>query len=189
VICRSLDNASLAALVGAAAAFLLVVVNDWRRNRRIATKQLPVLLHRLLVLVESRHKGAVEALASVGKDSPMGNIGLPFPVDRIERYAEQVGDRLTDRQAFALDNICFLMREADRLNNAARETCLKIDHAKLDITPGDSNTRQLVHGLTTVLQKHYGEESVLLAQVRKLITAYLEHRLNERGGVQGQVSP
>ena len=57
----------LAALVGAAAAFFLVVLNDWRRNRRIATKQLPALLRRLIVLVDSRHKGAIDARASIGR--------------------------------------------------------------------------------------------------------------------------
>jgi len=102
--------------------------------------------------VDSRYKGAIDARAFIGNDPPMGNIGLRFPVERIERYAEQVSDRVTDRQAFALDNICFIMREADRLNYAARQTCLAIDHAKLDITRGEANTRLQVPGLISLLQ-------------------------------------
>jgi hypothetical protein len=69
----------------------------------------------------------------------MGNVGLRFPVERIERYAEQAGDRLADPQAFALDNICFAMREADRLNAASRELCLEIDRASIDISRGEGN--------------------------------------------------
>ncbi len=182
-----LDNATLAALIGAVGAFFLVVLTDWRRNRRIATKQLPALLRRLLVLVDSRHEGALEARDSIREEDPnirpTGNIGLPFPLERIERYAEQAGDRLTDRQTFALGNIAFGMREADGLNAASRNLCHEIDRISIDPAPTHAVKMQQMSGRLLMLKKQYGEEAALLTKVREIITAFLEHRLNERGGV------
>ena len=180
-----LDNATLGALVGAAGAFLLVVLTDWRRNRRIATTQLPALLRRLLVLATTRHEGATGARDSVSTDPrirPMGNIGLPFPTGRIDRYVDLAGDHLTDQEAFALDNICFAMREADRLNAASRDLCAEIDRAQIDVTRGEGNKLGGVFGLTAIFKRQSAEEAVLLDHVKKSIKAYLDGRLNEHGG-------
>ena len=180
-----LDNATLGALLGAAGAFLLVMLTDWWRNRRVARKQLPSLLRQLLVLVDARYKGAIDARDSIEPDprmQPMGNIGMPFPVERIQRYSELVGDRLTDRQGFALSNITFGMREADRLNAASRDLCGEIDRAQTDMAIGEGSKRVHVPSLRSLLKKQYGEEAVLLDHLRKSIRAYLEGRLNERGG-------
>src|SRR5258708_30815599 len=134
---EALNNASVGALIGAAAAYFLVAVTDWRRNGRMAKTLLPAMLRRLLVLVDSRLNGAVTALATVDQqEQPMGDIGLRFPVERIDRYGEQVADRLTDQQAFALENLAFWMREADRLNSDAMALVKQIREAKLDPTRG-----------------------------------------------------
>jgi hypothetical protein len=177
-----LNNATLGALAGAAAAFLLVAATDWRRNRRIATTLLPALLRRLQVLVVSRVDGANSALATVENDPPMRNIGLRFPVERIERYADQVPDRLTERQAFALDNLAFWMRESDRLNAASLDLLDQIDEAHIKYTHGIVGARDKVSSFKEILRKRYAEERVLLARVLLVLDAYLAGKLNERGG-------
>jgi hypothetical protein len=179
----ALNNASVGALIGAAAAYFLIAANDWRRNGRMAKKLLPAMLSRLLVLIDSRLNGVMTARATVDQqDQPMGNIGMPLPVDRIDRYGEQLADRLTDPQAFALENLAFWMREADRLSSEAMAIVRQIREAKLDPTRGDGNAILKVSGFKILLKQILDEERQLLEQTRDAIKAFLEGRLNERGG-------
>lgn len=178
-----LNNASLAAGIGAAAAFMLVMLNDWRRDRRAAKRLIPALLKRLRVLIESRRTGTRDAAKSLGTGNHLRTIGLPFPVGRIERHADRAVDHLTDRQAMALDNLIFWMRECDRLNANYRAALDQIDAASSDFTRGEASMRLQVPGLVQRLGQRYAEEIHLLTKLDALIAAYLAGTLNERGGI------
>jgi hypothetical protein len=178
----TLNNASVGALVGAFFAYILVAATDRRRNRLIAKRQLPALLRRLLVLVNSRLNGTGAALASVDRQPQLRNVGQRFPAERIDRYSEQVADRLTDRQASALDNLSFWMREADRLNAEALVRLDRIAEAGLDTTRGEGNAMLSTTGLKMLLKSQYAEEHQLLERIQLVIKGYLANRLSRRGG-------
>lgn len=177
------NNASIGALIGAAAAFLLVVATDRRRNRRTAKRVLPAMLRRVQVLVDNRIEGAVKARDSVNQqDRPMFNTGLTFPSERIDRYADEVNDRLSDAQAFALSNITFYMREADRCNFDCEGLVRQIHEALVDSRRGEENARGSIPGLESILIERYGAEITLLTRTKQTIEAYLSGSLSERGG-------
>jgi hypothetical protein len=177
-----LDNASLAALVGAAAAFFLVGANDWRRRRRIARVAIPALLRRLAELVEKRDGSLREAQASLKGGPPIRHIPLRFPVERLERLADGAMDCLTTPQASALDNVIFYMREADRVNQHALNLLGAVDEANSDPRAGPLGGRVQAPGLMRQARQRYSEEGALLAQIRSTLAAYLSRRLNESGG-------
>jgi hypothetical protein len=162
------------------------VLNDRRRDRRTAKKLLPQLLGRLRTLIESRLDGTTKAAQSLGQDMQMRDTALPFPIDRIERYADQGAAHLSDRQAMALDNLMFWMRESDRLNGVCLELLDQIDLARSDPTIGDDNSRMHVPSMTRRLGERYAEEIYLLKRINELIAAYLAGTLNKRGGIPKQ---
>jgi hypothetical protein len=176
------DNASLGALIGAASAFFLVMLNDRRRERRIAKKLLPATLRRLRVLVSGRKKSALSAQGSVHQQTRIRDVGLHFPTARLERFAERSIEHLSEPQAMALDNLVFWMGESDRLNGACLAILDQIILADRDPTLGPQSSRLQVPAMLGELVMHYGEELLLLKKIDELIICYLEHTLNERGG-------
>jgi hypothetical protein len=178
-----LDNASLAAAIGAAGAFFLVVLNDRRRDRRIAKKVLPALLKRLRVLVDGRTHSAKDAESSLGRPMRVRDKGLHFPTERIERYAEQSVDHLTDRQEMALANLVFWMQESDRLNEACLGLLDQLNLSDRDFSRGETSMRLQAPGIIKELGQQYREELVLLRRIDQLIACYLDGTLNERGGI------
>lgn len=176
------DNASFAAFIGAAAAFFLVVLNDRRRDRRAAKKILPALLKRLRVLTESRRKNTAKAEKSLDQPLRVRDIGLHFPIARIQQYADQSIEHLSGRQAMALESLTFRMGECDRLNAVSLELMDQINVANSDITRGEASQRLQVPSLIKRLREHYNEQMHLLTTIDEFIVAYLEGTLNERGG-------
>ena len=179
----ALNNSTIAALVGSVAAFCLVVANDARRDRKVAKDQLPVLLKQLKLLVGNRLQGVNCAVAAFGAGKRQRNTGLPFPTDRIERLSERAGSWLTDRQSFALGNLTFRMREADRFNANARVLLDAIEQATADAAIGENSSQNNISGLENLAGRRYGEEKYLLEIIQQLIDAYLDNKLNERGGI------
>ena len=85
-----LNNASVGAFVGAASAFFLVVLLDWKRNRRKARTGIPALLRRQRTLAANRRATAEQA-----RDDRSRSIAIkepPFGVDALMRLAEEVPD-------------------------------------------------------------------------------------------------
>jgi hypothetical protein len=170
-----LNNASVGAFIGAAAAFLLVILTDWRRNQRVATIVLPSLLKKMGYLARSRH----DDLCAQSKVPPRPVIALPFAVDRLERLTDQAADRLDDLHARALETVIFFMRSADRVNGEARLLFEQIDLAGTDMTRGDDNERARVPALLRLATERYNEEQQLLKRVYEIIENFLADRLTE----------
>ena len=116
---KFLDNASVGAFLGAAFAFVLVIANDWRRERKKARSLIPVLLRHARELIASRETGAANVRASLGHSEVARNTGLRFATVRLERLAEECADQLHDRNQMALQNLAFWMDSADGLNAEA----------------------------------------------------------------------
>jgi voltage-gated potassium channel Kch len=170
-----LNNASVGAFIGAAAAFLLVILTDWRRNRRVATVVLPSLLKKMAYLARSRH----EDLVAQSKNPPRPVIALPFAVDRLERLTELVADRLDDLQARALEAVMFFMSAADRVNEGTRLLFEQIDLANTDMTRGETNRRSQGPALLMLAAARYNEEQQLLKRIYEIIDNYVANRLTE----------
>ena len=110
-----LDNKSVAAFAGAFTAFLLVIVNDWRRERR-KVKNIRAeiemnagIAHNKLVTVR-RNRSAMRDHNSV-MPAPI----LKFNTTLIRTLASESLSRLTMDQRRALEAVCYTMEATDDL--------------------------------------------------------------------------
>ena len=79
---------------------MLVAATDWRRRRRTARAIIPGLLRRLQTLAQNRREGIASVLVALDSGAPATRYyALRFPVERIERHAENVADSLSTAQA------------------------------------------------------------------------------------------
>jgi hypothetical protein len=110
---RWFDNASLAAFIGAGAAYLLVVINDRRRARRFARRIVPAELSRIQTLIASRIEGVERARESLNTETHISDIGQRFAVALLRQYAERTVDTLPPVRINAIYDIAFQLEEAD----------------------------------------------------------------------------
>lgn len=110
-----LDNASVAAFVGAFAAFVLVFATDKRRryrNRAIVRQ----LVKSCLDLAQRKLETVQTNLAMVNKDSRITDAPImTFPIKAMEDYSFQVLDILKVEEKQALDILIYWMSATDGL--------------------------------------------------------------------------
>lgn len=172
------NNASVGAFFGAAAAFFLVVANDWRRTRRRAQKILPAVLKREAFLVENRIATTPNTLDEKAEGRLIEHKSLCFSVGTIRRHADELADYLTDRQTMSLHNIAVGMESADDLNARAVEIVQRINEAKVESLADYGVAARR----SAELERLYSTELNTLKEIRVLIRAYLTETLDERGG-------
>lgn len=174
-----LNSSAFAAFIGAFSAFMLVIANDRRRDRRtIITIKNEISMNRehaagKLKTLEMNKT----ALTSHNKVIPARIIG--FNAEVIRGLSSSVLHRLTPDHRRALDALCYMMETTDGVLNEAYETANRfrsgltgeerIELAKVLLdyyTDGIINTRRLVEmcGLfldgdySTILTKQYAVE-------------------------------
>jgi hypothetical protein len=163
-------NESVAALIGAAAAFVLVAVNDWRRERKKAHKTIPTMLRQAREIAASHKRHAENAIPKIPTGQLDRNFAQPFASDRLQRLTEEVADHLSIDQQNALQRIVFWMGQSEADGNEA----LRL-------------TRELVEGprnrppqqLQWSLADAYHRQAFLVGCVIDQISAYLENNLKE----------
>jgi len=163
----SLIDKTLGAVISAAGAIVAVFAVDWIRSRRKARREIPSRLRMDIPLIENRIAGIATALLP---DPATGvrviNVGMRFDTESIKRLSSEAFDNLTQVQRMGLANIVFAMEEADGANAGG---LTKLGSSGTDVDN------------FVVVKLH--EERILLVRARDLINAYLEDRLNERGGI------
>lgn len=117
-----LNSSALAAFIGAFSAFMLVVLNDWRRERRtVSTIKNEIEMNR------EQAKGKLEALKMNRAALTEHNKVVPAPIirfsaDVIRALATGVLHRFSSDQRRALDALCYMMETTDGLLTDAHKT-------------------------------------------------------------------
>jgi len=115
IVERLLNNQSVGAFLGAFAAFTLVVLNDWRRDRRkIRNIQGEIAVN----LSHAQHK--LETVRGNRDALREQNKVIPAPIVRfnttiLRQLVAEVLDRLTPDQRRAIDALCYNMEATDAL--------------------------------------------------------------------------
>jgi hypothetical protein len=129
-----LNNASVAAFVGAFSAFFLVVANDWRRNRQ------KMKLIRNEIRVNKGH--AKDKLETIKRNRTLvteHNQIISAPIVKfnspvIKQLATEILDRFSTDQRRALDAICYTLEATDSVLDSAFDKTQKInDHGRKDL--------------------------------------------------------
>ena len=114
-----LNNSSIAAFFGALSAFFLVVLNDWRRDR----KKLKIIRNEIKVASDHAKNKAetVKRNRSAIQDHNQIIIApiLKFNPSVIRQLSIQILDKFTQDQRQAIDTICYTMESIDGLLDSA----------------------------------------------------------------------
>lgn len=122
-----LNNAAVAAFVGAFSAFFLVVANDWRRNRRKVK-----LIRNEISLNKDHAKDKLETIKRNRSLVTEHNRIISAPIIKfnspvIKQLATEVLDRFSSDQRRALDAICYTMEATDGLLDSVFDKTHKIN--------------------------------------------------------------
>jgi hypothetical protein len=126
-----LNNASIAAFLGAFAAFFLVALTDWRRNRR----KKKILFRQITInkqLAEKKKQSIqnnLKALTDHNKIIPSPI--MRFSIDDINRLKSETLDFLTTNEKLSLDAIIYTMEAIDGLIKSVENKVSRIDELRL----------------------------------------------------------
>ncbi len=128
------NDQSVAAFMGAFAAFSLVVVNDWRRNgqkvKNIAGEIQVNLSHAESKLERVRYNRTMVRAHNTVLDGPFIRFGTPT----IRQLTAEVLSRLSSDQRGAIDAVCFGLEQADNIldeiYSLARNLSVPLGHAQ-----------------------------------------------------------
>ena len=117
-----LDSASVAAFIGAFSAFLLVILNDWRRDRRTL-----VNIKNEVEMNRDQAKGKLGTLMTnhaALKDQDLVIYGeiIRFSTGLIRALSTSVLHRFSGAHRRALDALCYMMEATDNLLSEINKT-------------------------------------------------------------------
>ena len=121
-----LNNSSIASFFGALSAFFLVVLTDWRRDR----KRLKIIQNEIKVASDhaknkaetvKRHRSAIQDHNQI-IIAPI----LKFNPSVIPQLSIQILDKFTQDQRQAIDAICYTMESIDGLLDSALKRAERI---------------------------------------------------------------
>jgi len=118
------NNPSFSAMLGAFFAYSLVVLTDWRRNKRKKK-----ILFKLIAVNKEILKEKKEAINNIlhtleKKHQLIGGPLQYFSIDDIKKLQIEVLDLLTIEEKITLDTLCFHMEEIDTL---AKNSAIKVE--------------------------------------------------------------
>jgi len=152
------NNASVAAFLGAFSAFFLVVLTDWRRNRRkkkLMQRQIEINKH----LAEDKIATVEKNSSAITDHNQLLVVPIMrFPVEDIRRLETEVLDRLGSEEKLAIDAICYMMEAIDGLLETAFHIAKEIE-------------------ILVSEEKHQEKRNQL---IKKLITQYQDALVNLR---------
>ena len=169
MVWKILSNSSVAAFIGAFSAFLLVMANDWRRNR----KKFKLILNEIK-LTFGHTKKKVETLkrnrsALQEKNKIIVAPILKFNASIIRQLSVEILDKFTIDQRQSIDAICYTMESIDSLLDTAFNTAERIkitegveknkmcEQLIIDYNDGIVNLNRLYEMCEKYISKNYRE--------------------------------
>lgn len=161
------NNQSVGAFVGAFAAFMLVVLNDWRRDRRRVRS-----IRNEMKMNLAHAKGKLQTLRSNRAAMREHNKVMPSPIIKfntgyIRQIAAEVLDSFSPDQRRAIDAICYTMEATDGLLEEAY-TLAKTFQTALGQAERIANAESLL--------AEYGDGIVNLKRLIEMCENYVEER-------------
>jgi hypothetical protein len=111
-------NEAFSAFLGAFAAFMLVVLTDWRRRRVKVRKSLPGRIASIRLFASEAHNVLGQVLAAPPADPILPLSYLRLSHLGLQEFAADLNDQLTDPQRVNVQSVCFLI---DTLNARVAE--------------------------------------------------------------------
>jgi hypothetical protein len=186
-----LNNASVASFVGAFCAFGLVMLVDWRRNRRkkrMISKQIYLnqMINKNKIENVTKHKNNI---AKNGQLYP-GKM-LPFQTKEIKALSLEIIDQFKPEEKLALDAICHHMNSIDELLD---EVNMEVDHfVKIKIEIDKENVGKTTkdklekmgklnidaNNIVATINQRYQEALINLNNLKITTQFYLDGKFNK----------
>ena len=137
---RFLNNASVAAFLGAFSALLLVVLNDWRRRRR-SKNQIRYLVSDNLDHARVKLTSVQRNLEMLAENRFVPAPIMPFPIEALKNKQIEVIDLLDSNENRSLDALLYWMRAIDGLLEEYRSTANELRRAVELNTDNETRSR------------------------------------------------
>ena len=168
-----LSKEVIAAFLGAAAAFLLVVINDWRRQRIKAFSSLPGRVTTIRFFAEQLIKRIDELLAQPVGSMDMVTDWMRPPSLALREAAADVDDLLDIVERAGVHSICFLM---DALNRHLREC----ERMAVAFFATHQRSSPLSNAATVDIQKYRAELQDVRTKAETLVDICRKYRRRRR---------
>jgi hypothetical protein len=120
-----LSKEVISALVGAAAAFFLVIINDWRRHRVKAFRSLPGRIEAVRFFTTELMSGMDKVLMQPATDMEISTFWMRPPSLGLREMAADVDDLLDMEERAGVQAVCFLTENLDKhLKETERSSAL-----------------------------------------------------------------
>ena len=175
-ILEFLGNASVAAFVGAFAAFMLVAANDWRRRRR-KKKLLISLVDDARTLARDKRASVESRLELIQQNKFSDAPIMPFEPAALRNQRHEVLDMLDANQSLGLSAIIYWMESIDGLVDEARRSARLLRYLEESGAPHDQKTVEI-----TRIVSHYMDLKDNLTIFDKLCRYYISgqpHKIRE----------
>lgn len=165
-----LNNQSISAFLGAFFAFLLVALNDYRRDRK-KIKNLRAEIEINLFLAKDKLESVRSNRAILEKNNQV----IPARIMRfntalIHQFSTDILNYLTIDQRRAIGALCYLMEEIDNLLNGVYEQAERLTH------PLGQAERELIKGRLLI---DYGDTIANIKRFIDMCEIYLEEKFSE----------
>lgn len=180
------NNSAFAAFIGAFSAFMLVIINDWRRERRTVST-----IKNEIQMNGEHAKGKLEALKMNRAALTEHNKVIPSPIIRfsanvIRALSTSVLHQFSPDHRRALDALCYMMEATDDLLAGAHKTAERF-------RPGDglSDAERLI--VTDELLAYYDDGIINMSRLIEMCDLYEKGKyrtiLTKKYNVEDYVSP
>lgn len=123
---RILNNQSVGAFLGAFAAFCLVVLNDWRRERR-KVRTLRAEFQVCRSHTSAKLETVRTSLVRVREHNSVSPAPvMPFNVTVVRQLTAETIDRLSQEQRRAVDGLCYRMEATDGLLEETYQVAIRL---------------------------------------------------------------
>ena len=163
-----LSNASVAAFVGAFAAFILVAANDWRRRRR-KKKLLAYLVDDARTLARDKRDSIESRIELINENKFSEAPLMRFQPTVLSNHHHEVMDMLDANENQGLSAIIYWMESIDGLIDEARQTARFLRHLEENGAPYEQMRLEIAR-----ITSHYADVKDNLTIFNKLCGYYIE---------------
>jgi len=176
VISEFFQNPSVAAFVGAFAAFLLVAANDWRRRRR-KKRLLTYLVDDNAALARDKRETVKTNIAMIGDNRYTDAPIMRFQTVALTNHHQEVMDMMDANENQGLSALIYWMESIDGLLDEARHTAGVLRQLEIAGSPNEQRS-----AVGSRLLQQFQDAEANLGIFDKLCTFYVSgdpHKIGE----------